>query len=207
MGLLDFLKMSKGDKPIITEFKWNPGEKIKLMSYNEVIKCLKSGSPERMADAIGRQILNAPKLYNDVSTSLKSTTKETLIEILIPLLKHESYEVRCCIPSVLEVIGDYSVIPFLEDVVKNDGDSQVVKNARLAIMKIKSYDVNTDSVKFIRRYTKLIDGATGTYEEYSAPNKIVAMAFLDKTKIVEDLFYIDIITPDGNMGKDKMGKF
>ena len=115
---------------------------------------------------------------------------------------------RCCIPSVLEAIGDLSFLPYLEDVIKHDQDSQVVKNARIAVEKIKSLGATTDSVKFLRRYTKPIDRTTtGTYEEYSAPNKIIARAFLDRTGVTKEYFYIEVITPEGNVGKDKTSMY
>jgi hypothetical protein len=64
-------------------------------------------------------------------------------------------------------------------------------------------------VKFLRRHTKPIDNsASGTYEEYSAPNKNIARAFLEKMPpVTKPLFYIEIITPEGNVGKDNMGTY
>jgi hypothetical protein len=131
--------------------------------------------------------------------------------MLLPLLKHEQYRVRCCIPSVLEQIGDDKVIPNLEEVIRTDRDKQVVKNARIAVEKIKSRGVGTDSVKRLRSYTKPISSplgrraVTGTYVEYTAPNKTVARAFLDKQTVTKDYSYIEVVTPQGNLGKDKNG--
>jgi hypothetical protein len=136
MGM--FGKGSAADRPIEVEFPWDPGRKHKLMSYSEATKCLKSGDPRRMAEAIGSNILNAPKLYNDVSNSLGSSHGESLVQLLVPLLQHDAYEVRCSIPPILGQIGDASLIPQLESVVARDKDQQVVKNARLAIEKIGS---------------------------------------------------------------------
>jgi hypothetical protein len=207
MNLLEklFSKNVNPNKPIEWISPYS-GEKFKLMSYNEVIKSIKSGDSKQIADAIGSNILNAPKVYNDISNSLKSAEQESLTALLLLLLKHKDYQVRCCIPGVLEKIGDPSFIPFLEDVIQHDQEAQVVKNARIAVEKIKSLAVRIDSVKFLRRYTKPIDNSTtGTYEEYSAPNKIIARAFLDKKSISKEYFYIEIITPEGNLGKDKMG--
>jgi hypothetical protein len=154
-------------------------------------------------------ILNVPKVYNDISNSLNSPAEERLTNLLLPLLKHEEYRVRCCIPGILEIIGDASFIPHLEEVIKNDKDSQVVKNARIAIDKIKRLGVSTDAVKFLRRYTKPIDRTTtGTYEEYSAPNKNVARAYLEKMPpVTKPYFYIEIVTPEGNIGKDNTGTY
>lgn len=207
MGIFDLFR-KKEDRPIEKDSQWNPGTKLKFMTYNEAIRELKSGNPVRMEKAIS-DILNVPKVYHDISNSLNSASEERLTNLLLPLLKHEEYRVRCCIPGILEVIGDESVIPYLEDVVKNDKDSQVVKNARIAIEKIKRLGVSTESVKFLRRYSKPIEGTTtGTYEEYSAPNKNVARAFLEKMPpVTKPFFYIEIITPEGNIGKDNMGTY
>jgi hypothetical protein len=196
------------DRPIEKDSQWNPGTKLKFMTYNEAIRELKSGDPARMEKAIS-DILNVPKDYNDISNSLNSPSDERLINLLLPLLKHEEYRVRCCIPGIFEVIGDASCIPHLEDVIKHDSDSQVVKNARIAIDKINRLGVSTDTVKFLRRYTKPIDRTTtGTYEEYSAPNKNVARAFLERMPpVTQAYFYIEIITPEGNIGKDNMGTY
>jgi hypothetical protein len=213
MSIRDLFGMKKArapveDVPIEVDSQWNPGTKLKLMSYNEALACLKSGVPAKMAQAIGQNILNAPIRYNDISKSLHSPPNESLTDLLLALLKHDDYHVRCCIPSVLEAIGDLSFLPYLEDVIKHDQDSQVVKNARIAVEKIKSLGATTDSVKFLRRYTKPIDRTTtGTYEEYSAPNKIIARAFLDRTGVTKEYFYIEVITPEGNVGKDKTSMY
>ena len=199
------------NQPITIDSTWSPGTKLELMSYTEAMTSLRSGEHARMAEAIGSNILNAPGAYNDISTSLASSPDESLTNILLPLLKHEEYRVRCCIPAILEEIGDYSVIPHLEEVIQHDPDKQVVKNARIAVEKIKSRGVATDSVKFLRTYAKPISSppggaaVTGTYDEYTAPNKVVARAFLDKKTVTKDYDYIEIITPEGNLGKDKMG--
>lgn len=204
MGIFDIFRMNRKSKPVKIASKWKPGTTLELMSYNEAIGALKSGDPVKMAEAIGSNILNAPSVYNSISMSQTSPSEERLTDILLPLLKHNDFHVRCCIPSVLEVIGDSSLIPFLEDVVSHDPESQVVTNARIAIEQIKSRGVNTDSVKFLRRFTKPIDSTTtGTYEEYRAPNRVVALAFLNKTPVTKDYYYIEVITPEGNLGKDK----
>jgi len=207
MGIFDLFK-KREDRAIEKDSQWNPGTKLKFMTYNEAIGALKSGDPARMEKAIS-DILNVPKVYNDISNSLNSPAEERLTNLLLPLLKHEEYRVRCCIPGILEVIGDASFIPHLEEVIKNDKDSQVVKNARIAIDKIKRLGVSTDAVKFLRRYTKPIDcTTTGTYEEYSAPNKNVARAYLEKMPpVTKPYFYIEIVTPEGNIGKDNTGTY
>lgn len=207
MGIFDLFK-KREDRAIEKDSQWNPGTKLKFMAYNEAISALKSGDPARMEKAIS-DILNVPKVYNDISNSLNSPAEERLTNLLLPLLKHEEYRVRCCIPGILEIIGDASFIPHLEEVIKNDKDSQVVKNARIAIDKIKRLGVSTDAVKFLRRYTKPIDRTTtGTYEEYSAPNKNVARAYLEKMPpVTKPYFYIEIVTPEGNIGKDNMGTY
>jgi hypothetical protein len=207
MGIFDLFK-KREDRAIEKDSQWNPGTKLKFMTYNEAIGALKSGDPARMEKAIS-DILNVPKVYNDISNSLNSPAEERLTNLLLPLLKHEEYRVRCCIPGILEVIGDASFIPHLEEVIKNDKDSQVVKNARIAIDKIKRLGVSTDAVKFLRRYTKPIDRTTtGTYEEYSAPNKNVARAYLEKMPpVTKPYFYIEIVTPEGNIGKDNTGTY
>jgi len=72
---------------------------------------------------------------------------------------------------------------------------------------------SSSTVKFSRRYTKIIPGdtrigtndQTGTYEEYTAPDIAIARAFLNKKSVTKDFFYIEIITPEGNLGKDKFG--
>lgn len=196
----------KADKPIEKDSQWNPGTKLKLMSYNEAVRALKSGDSEQMVKAI-QHILNVPKVYYDISKDM--STEDQITNILLPLLQHNEYSVRCCIPGIFEEIGDESVIPYLEDVIKNDKDSQVVKNARIAIEKIKRHGISTESVKFIRRYTKSIDSTTtGTYEEYNAPNIQVALAFLEKMpRVTKPFYYIEIITPEGNIGKDNMGTY
>jgi hypothetical protein len=102
------------------------------------------------------------------------------------------------------------MIPVLEEVMQTEKDGRVAKNARIAIEKIKSRGASTDSVKFIRRYKRVICHAVlgtyeGTYEEYSAPDKSVARAFLQEKNVTKDYFYIEVITPEGNVGKDKMG--
>jgi hypothetical protein len=196
------------DRPIEKDSQWNPGTKLKFMTYNEAVRELKSGDPARMEKAIS-DILNVPKVYNDISNSLNSPSEERLINLLLPLLKHEEYRVRCCIPGIFEVIGDASCIPYLENVIKHDSDSQVVKNARIAIDKINRLGVSTDTAKFLRRFTKPIDSTTtGTYEEYSAPNKNVARAFLERMPpVTQAYFYIEIITPEGNIGKDNTGTY
>jgi hypothetical protein len=180
----------------------------KLWGNPDRARELKSGDPAGMEKAIS-DILNVPEVYNDISNSLNSPPEKRLINLLLPLLKHEEYHVRCCIPGIFEVIGDASCIPHLEDVIKHDSESQVVKNARIAIDKINRLGVSTDTVKFLHRYTKPIDPTTtGTYEEYSAPNKNVARAFLERMpSVTQACFYIEIITPEGNIGKDNMGTF
>ena len=207
MGIFDLFK-KREDRTIEKDSQWNPGTKLKFMTYNEAISALKSGDSARMEKAIS-DIGNVPKVYNDISNSLNSPAQERLTNLLLPLLKHEEYRVRCCVPGILEIIGDASFIPHLEEVIKNDKDSQVVKNARIAIDKIKRLGVSTDVVKFLRRYTKPIDSTTtGTYEEYSAPNKNVARAYLEKMPpVTKPYFYIEIITPEGNIGKDNMGSY
>jgi len=197
-----------GDRPIEKDSQWNPGTKLKFMTYNEAIRALKSGDPARMEKAIS-DILNVPKVYNDISNSLNPPPEERLINLLLPLLKHKEYCVRCCVPGIFEAIGDPSCIPHLEDVIKNDSESQVVKNARIAIDKINRLGVSTDTVKFLRRYTKAIDlTTTGTYEEYSAPNKNIARAFLERMPpVTQAYFYIEIITSEGNIGKDNSGTY
>ncbi len=196
------------DEPIEIPSKWKPGTTLKLMSYDEAIAAIKSGNPERMGTAIGSNILNAASVYDEISRSLDPSTNERLVDLLVPLLKHAEYQVRCITPAVLELIGDDTIIPFLEDVIAHDKDSQVVKNARLAVEKIRARNARVDAVKFIRRYKKPIDASTlGTYEEYSAPSRVVARAYLEKTKVTQDYFYIEVITPEGNVGKDKDGLY
>jgi hypothetical protein len=204
-----FSRRVNPNRPIKIDSKWNPGTKLTLMSYAEALNALKSGDPKRMSEAIGRNILNAPKLYDHVCTSLNFPQEETLRGMLLPLLKHQEYSVRCSIPSVLAEIGDATIIPHLEDVMQHDQHSQVRKNARIAIDIIKSKTANIGSVKLVRRYTKPIPGEaiTGTYEEYAAPNKAVARAFLATKSITKDYFYIEVVTPEGNLGKDKLGLF
>lgn len=205
MSIFNLFK-KRADRPIEKDSQWNPGTKLKFMTYNEAVRALKSGTPERLEKAIS-DILNVPKVYNDISKDMPP--EDRITNLLLPLLKHEEYRVRCCIPGIFEVIGDESIIPHLEDVVKNDKDNQVIKNARIAIDKIKRLGVNADVVKFLRRYTKPIDQTTtGTYEEYSAPNKNIARAYLEKIPpVTKPYFYIEIITPEGNIGKDNMGTF
>ncbi len=213
MGILDFFKTNIGDKSIVIDSKWNPGTKLKFMAYNKAIRVLKSGDAAKMTEAIGENILNAPKLYNNISVSLKAAPEDSLIGLLLPLLKHEDWHVRCCIPSVLQEIGDLNIVPILKEVIQNDQDKDVVRNARHAVEKLMSIGVKTDSVKLVRRYTKSIsstlggNASLGTYEEYSAPNKIVARAFLDNNAVTKDYFYIEVITPEGNIGKDKNGLY
>ena len=196
------------DEPVEIPSRWKPGTMLKLMSYDEAIAAIKSGDPERMGTAIGSNILNAANTYNEISQSLDPATNERLVDLLVPLLKHPEYQVRCIAPCVLELIGDDTIIPALEDVVAHDKDSQVVKNARLAIEKIRSRKAPVDAVKFLRRYKKPIDASTmGTYEEYSAPSRVVARAYLEKTKVTQAYFYIEVITPEGNVGKDRDGLY
>ena len=211
MGFLRHIFSRRVDpnKPIKIDSKWNPGKKLTLMSYAEALNAIKSGDPKRMSEAIGSNILNAPKLYDDVCRSLNLPEEETLRGLLLPLLKHQEYSVRCCVPSVLAEIGDATIIPYLEDVMQHDQDTQVKKNARIAIDVIKSKAAKIDSVKLVRRYTKPIPGEStiGTYEEYAAANKGVARAFLATKSITKDYFYIEVVTPEGNLGKDKLGLF
>jgi hypothetical protein len=201
------------NRPITIDSKWSPGKKLILMSYSEAIESLRSGDHDRMAEAMGSNILNAPNAYNNISTSLASSSEESLTNILLPLLKHEEYSVRCRVPAILEHIGDYTVIPYLEEVIQHDPDRQIVKNARIAVEKIKSRGVSIASVKRLRSYTKPISSVlggpavTGTYVEYTAPNRIVARAFLDKETVTRDYYYIEVITPEGNLGKDKNGMY
>ena len=205
MGIFDLFK-KRGDRPIE---KASPGKPTtNLMPYNEAIRNIKSGDPAKIENAL-IDINFAPEAYNDISCSLESSAGERLTGLLLPLLKHPEYRVRFSIPCILEVIGDESFIPHLEDVVKNDKHAQVVKNARIAIEKIRRLGTSTESVKFLRRYTKPVDGTTtGTYEEYSAPNKNVARAFLERMPpVTTPYFYIEIVTPEGNIGKDNMGSY
>lgn len=60
-------------------------------------------------------------------------------------------------------------------------------------------------VKFKEEYTKPVMGFTGTYKVYTATNKEDAEAFLDSIEINEDFLYYEVETPEGNIGKDKMG--
>jgi hypothetical protein len=195
-------------EPIEIPSKWTPGKTLKLMSYNEAIAAITSGNPERVSEAVGSNILNAATIYNDISQSLDPSSNERLVDLLVPLLKHDDYQVRNITPAVLELIGDDTTIPYLEEVIADDPDSQVIKNARLAVEKIRSRHARTDAVKFIRRYTKPIDASTqGTYEEFNAPSRVVARAYLDKTRVTRDHFYIEVVTPEGNVGKDKNGLY
>lgn len=63
------------------------------------------------------------------------------------------------------------------------------------------------NVTFQHRYTKPVSpgGAMGNYEIYTAPNKREARLFLENYSITRDLFYVEVETPEGPLGKDKLG--
>jgi len=203
------------DAPILSAPASESGQRSKLMSYNEVIAGIKSGDPALMFPAIGLNLAAAPKEYQAVSIALGAPSGQGLLDLLLPLLKHPEYQVRVSIPSILAKLGEPRFIPYLADVVAHDERARVVSNAREAIEQIQSRTVGTDAVKFVRTYQKLIpapppmlssasSAQIGTYEEYSAPNKIVARAFLDKSPVTESFHYIEVITPEGRLGKDRM---
>ena len=60
-------------------------------------------------------------------------------------------------------------------------------------------------VTFKNQYTKPIIGGVGTYVVYTAPSKDAARAFLETYKVKKDYFYVEVETPEGPVGKDKMG--
>ena len=60
-------------------------------------------------------------------------------------------------------------------------------------------------VKFKRRYFSSEHEVNAEYEVYTAPNKQVAMAFLENYSIQKKYFYVEIETPEGPIGKDICG--
>ena len=67
-------------------------------------------------------------------------------------------------------------------------------------------DASRSTVTFKTKYTKPIGPADrGTYTVYSAPSKEAALAFLESQKVNKEYFYIEVETPEGPVGKDKMG--
>jgi hypothetical protein len=66
----------------------------------------------------------------------------------------------------------------------------------------------TTDVRYIRSYLRAIsDTAMGTYQTFSAPSDDVARAFLEACDIDRDLYYLEVETPDGLVGKDKFGLY
>jgi hypothetical protein len=210
MGLFNrSSKKLNPDQPIRVEIKGSP--KQTLLSYNEAIAGLKSGDPAQMFSAIGLNIAQAPNQYNEISLAQNPPTGEGLIDLLLSLLKHPEYQVRNSIPGILGAIGEERFIPYLDEVVAHDDRARTVANAREAIEVIKGRQANLDSVRYRRTYQKVVPAApfgggarVGTYEEYSAPSKVVARAFLSKLPVTEELHYIEVITPEGNLGKDRL---
>ena len=210
-------KKSDPDAPILSALPSESGQRSKLMSYNQVIAAIKSGDPALMFPAIGLNLAAAPKEYQAISIALDAPSGEGLPDLLLPLLAHPEYQVRVSIPSILANLGEPRFIPYLADVVAHDGRARVVSNAREAIEQIQSRTTSIDAVKFVRTYQKLIptpppmltvsSAQIGTYEEYTAPNKVVARAFLDKSPVTENFHYIEVITPEGRLGKDRVSVY
>jgi tetratricopeptide (TPR) repeat protein len=62
-------------------------------------------------------------------------------------------------------------------------------------------------VKFIEKTVKKAPWGYGvkTYETYEAATKVDALVFLETVEVDKDLYYIVVLTPEGNWGKDRMG--
>jgi len=191
------------------------GQHSKLMSYNQVIAGIKSGDPALMFPAIGLNLAAAPKEYQAISIALGAPAGEGLLDLLLPLLKHPEYQVRVSIPSILATLGEPRFIRIWKMWWRMTSAPGWCPMPARPSSRFKARTVGTDAVKFVRTYQKLIPAPPpmlscaslaqiGTYEEYTAPNKIVARAFLDKSPVTEDFHYIEVITPEGRLGKDRM---
>ena len=66
---------------------------------------------------------------------------------------------------------------------------------------------SSGEVKFKKREVKTRMGIKMTYDVHTANNKEDAMAFLEKTKVDIQHYYVIVETPEGNWGKDTMGVF
>ena len=199
MGI--FGSRSDADKPV----KVKGSEK--LMSYNQALGELRSGDNSRMFKA-NMDINVGAERYQEISLN---SDGGQLIPILLPLLEHENYQVRVLTPVILGKIGTSEHLPYLQKVVDEDSDNTVRKNAREAIGIIKSKSVvDFSSIRFVQRLQKPVQdpmggvSVMGTYDEYTAPSKAVARAWLETVPVDADYYYIEVNTPEGPLGKDKM---
>ncbi len=74
--------------------------------------------------------------------------------------------------------------------------------------KIHNTHVDPDfiSIKLKKYYRKPIDSNTmGAYEIYTATSKAEALKFLEGYRIDQDNFFVEVETPEGTVGKDRMG--
>ena len=61
-------------------------------------------------------------------------------------------------------------------------------------------------VKYKERFERTIaPGIIGTYEEYTAPSRIIAIEFLKSYEIKKQYFYVEVQTPEGAIAKDIKG--
>jgi hypothetical protein len=65
-----------------------------------------------------------------------------------------------------------------------------------------------EEVKFKRKHSKpnRISG-TDTYEEWKAPSAKAAKEYLNTRTITEKQYYLVVLTPEGNWGKDILGVY
>ena len=67
---------------------------------------------------------------------------------------------------------------------------------------------NGDVVRFVKKWSRpgAISG-TDTYEEWTASSVSAAKEYLNTRTITEQQYYVEIETPGGNWGKDRMGVY
>ena len=75
--------------------------------------------------------------------------------------------------------------------------------------KLFSRSDTTTQVKFkreVRKQQPMMPNIQTTTRTYSAPDRETAVAFLRKQHITEPFFYVEVVTPSGIFGIDKMGE-
>lgn len=70
---------------------------------------------------------------------------------------------------------------------------------------VKSIKKPEQLVTFKEEYTRMVMGNLAIYKVYTAQTKSDALQFLEKLSVTEDMLYYEVETPEGNIGKDKMG--
>ncbi|MBN1563649.1 MAG: hypothetical protein JXA10_07415 [Anaerolineae bacterium] len=83
------------------------------------------------------------------------------------------------------------------------GELEPAKSAAPVVATAKVTSPGT--VTFVREERKVIYGQTMTYRIHTGPNEASAMAFLEKTPVTRQFYYIVVETPVGNFCRDIQG--